>query len=624
MKKRSIFTVVFAALMVLAILAGCEQASINFPKKVVSAEIVQVGDLLEGQNFDPSKFEVKVYYDDDSEDTLKGNVVTGTSPVSDATTVSANAGIGVDGDPYQITGAPVLVTSIKSIGIKVPETAVGTDKSAAGEAVDLTNAGVVVTATYTSRFDSKEYTVDLPYAGLSATSVEAKLDAALSESTPEGTATVAAEFGSLKAEEKLNVVYTTKTDYSSFEWDGTISYAIVEPSVDNDVRHFKNGDFDGKAMIQLYKTLTDGTSYAFELIENDSNVKFWLDGNATKFGTDATQTVNMEYKYLADAAYQRYEYIKAPTRVLSGLVATDTEGIFIATKAENASAITITLVDDYAVDLEASLITSKKYFVPGESFAEAYVVLKATYASGNVVTYTVADSDTFEVVDPKTFTKDDIGTQTFTVKLNGLTEVNYPETAKTETTIDVQVVENYPTAVTLAPKGYKAYGSNYSIDDFVVTTIAWADTTADYDEENPAPVTLSYTFEPVAPSKENIGITNEVKYTWKCNELDVTGTGTVQIGVQNIPVSVVFNKTTDTLSANQSLTGVNYDVTVKWADGSEGLKDGFTVKLDQEYATSTGKNDVVASAGDTIQLTGTWSYMTFTDKVDNSISVTLK
>ena len=65
MKKKSILLTCIVAIMALAMFVGCDNAPVfpDMPTSVKSGYILQTGDFLTGQAFDPSKFDVYVTYD---------------------------------------------------------------------------------------------------------------------------------------------------------------------------------------------------------------------------------------------------------------------------------------------------------------------------------------------------------------------------------------------------------------------------------------------------------------------------------------------------------------------------------------------------------------------------------
>ena len=98
MKKKSIFVVALAALMLIAFTACEQQPNVWNPngKTPTMATITQTGSFVYGQLFDASKFSVEVTYEDGSVSTISGSgIVTldsETSWVKDGDTVSVALG----------------------------------------------------------------------------------------------------------------------------------------------------------------------------------------------------------------------------------------------------------------------------------------------------------------------------------------------------------------------------------------------------------------------------------------------------------------------------------------------------------------------------------------------------
>ena len=126
MKKKSILLTCICALMALAMFVGCEQASV-FPHFPATATIRQVGDFVEGQIFDASKFVVDVTYLDGSRSTITDAALTYTDDddipgVSSADTVSVNVGNDYYGDPVDYTANISRIYQISYVTLSTAET----------------------------------------------------------------------------------------------------------------------------------------------------------------------------------------------------------------------------------------------------------------------------------------------------------------------------------------------------------------------------------------------------------------------------------------------------------------------------------------------------------------------
>ena len=147
MKKTSIFLT--AALIVVAILAGCSDsvAITGLPQSVKSGKIIQTGDFLDGQAFDPQKFSVEITYDNGTiapaDSAVSVRLVDQGGKAEAGARLEALIGYDVYGDPVYAEGS-LSAYMIKSVSVTGPSSYVNT---AVPKASDLT-----VTATY---LDSK-------------------------------------------------------------------------------------------------------------------------------------------------------------------------------------------------------------------------------------------------------------------------------------------------------------------------------------------------------------------------------------------------------------------------------------------------------------------------------------
>lgn len=635
MNRKPIFTIVLSALLVLALFAGCEQAQLNLPKKVVSAEIIQTGDFLAGQDFDPTKFEVRVIYDDSSETRLNGgNVVTldsGTEVVL-TSTVSATAGIGVDEKPFTIVSAPVRITPVDSITVTAAAESVKTDATAKDANVELDKDDVKVSATYTSLFGGQSVTVDLPYKGVEA-AVEAKLDADLEAKTgATGTATVTATLDGKEVTATINVVYSTATvtDYSKYTYslggdsNRQIAYRLVPATTSNSVRYINSGAFDADSMIELYYVLTDGAdtpSYAYELIDS-SEVEYTLDNpldadHKTTFPSTGNAVVSFELRYQteADAPYNKDTIVTKAAYILSDVVATEEDGIYEGTRTDNNHKgdgstldykIEIPLTMDYITKLSA---TANHPFIIGDTPYPVDFTVTATYKSGVTKTLTGGQSADYDV-DRSAIEKGDTAVK---ITLNAATVAGYEaySDAVTEVNASIRIVDNYIKSISATQKsGTKhAIGKAYSASEFDFT-IDWADNDA---EEKPA---VTYTFGTV-PSKmtdDEVTVTYTVSAAGQTGKFDVTG-----IQLVDIPLSISFKDTvTETFTAEEVLEKTDFSYNVVWASDSS-----KTVTTTNPGINIIFTPDKAGAAGSTTTVRATWECYGWTGSVNGSASVTV-
>ena len=108
MKKRSILLTCVAALMALAMFVGCDNAPVfpDMPTSVKSGYILQTGDFLTGQAFDPSKFDVYVTYDNSDTPVLVETTAVRMEAENDTTANSGDKVVALAG--YNNEGAEVL------------------------------------------------------------------------------------------------------------------------------------------------------------------------------------------------------------------------------------------------------------------------------------------------------------------------------------------------------------------------------------------------------------------------------------------------------------------------------------------------------------------------------------
>ena len=612
MKKKSILLTCICALMALAMFVGCDQ---SVPFKYVTQYSVEAEDFLIGQTFEPSKVKVNITYSDGSHETKNAVINEVSAGVTDSTitgpiTVSVLAGQNLYGEDL-VTTAQLDVYSATGLTVTAPAETIEVEEASDSIALDPALFSVIATYVYG----------EMPIA---ATDYSVSVDASGIAAGETGTAIATVTFDNIEKEVEVTVTNTdtppSPEDYAGYEWDGTsLAYSVVPMTSDGDFSYFMGSEFDGKAMLQLYKVRTQASNSAtvYELIDSDA-VEYTLvdyldEDHKNNFANVEVVRVSAEYTYVKaeDEATGRKTILNNVGTVLTNLKETEVDGLYTATAANNDTYpgyLSINLMKDYIVGLVAERSVDTP-FVVGNGASPADFVVTATYKSGNTA---VLETSAYTVESKALALTDNVLTITL---VNGTEEELYPD-GVTETTAPILVVENYPTSIQLTANGYKKYGEAYSINDFT-PSITWFKSVT-YDEDNPAPVTISYTFDPVTAPEEGIGITNTVKFTWQCDQIPaVKGTGEVEIGVMDIPTSVTFTQTTDSLSANQPINDSKYSCNVTWASGKTGSDiNGFTFDITQEYATG--------NVGEVIQLTGTWSCNGgFSGDVENSISVTL-
>ena len=154
MKKKSIFVVALAALMLIAFTA-CEQQMPTY-KNVSFITVSQLNDVIIGQPFDASNYEVTVHYTDNSTEVFPGNgrVTTESTDFTKAYDVTAAIGSGTSAVSDTIEVTPVAPTAVA-----VTATAKDYSRVDATIAVDLMETeGAVTVTSYTYSVGSVSYT----------------------------------------------------------------------------------------------------------------------------------------------------------------------------------------------------------------------------------------------------------------------------------------------------------------------------------------------------------------------------------------------------------------------------------------------------------------------------------
>ena len=283
MKKKSIFVVALAALMLIAFTA-CEQPVPGLSKSIIDATIVQNGTFLVGQPYDASKFSVNVTYSDKSTGTLEGvNVVyvggeKGSTAASVANGDKVQVSLPVSAPNYSgtsnvqkdvtFTGSIVAYT-IDSITVSGPATVNSTDGSAkAPKASDLS-----AVASYRDSSGAVK-TVNLIAADLSLVTTGDGAPAFVDKDTTEVTKDEPTALASVKvyvkwqsaaaANFQYTVQYVESTEPAptyTYVWADTaetdgfrqIAYEILPETAAN--RYIQRGEFNADDFVAVYKVM---------------------------------------------------------------------------------------------------------------------------------------------------------------------------------------------------------------------------------------------------------------------------------------------------------------------------------------------------------------------------------
>lgn len=539
MRKNSIVKTALIALVAIVMFVGCEPSVVGPTKFVSSADIVQNGVFLEGQDYDASKFSVVVKYTDNTSETLNGvNVYRNSSPavtggVQNGEKIAAVAGVNLQGETVIAEGA-LVAYSVDSLTVTAPESVTSTNRS---QVVADTSAFTAVAnyrdsqgaaqtlalvngADFTVSFGSPSYEDNEATTGTATYTVTLKFGSYTN--LPGSTGTVAVTRPATAAE-----------DYSTYEWTGKVVYAQVPAS--SSVKYFNNGVFDGEKMVEVYKVYTpaaETTSYAKYYLEKvEDGLKYALtsplagEGNENRFAATGTEAAfTMTYTYVADedAAYG-LKTTKDNAEIVIGsidgveenadgkLVSTNEGTTWYDTAASGAMKIT-GIKADYITALKAERKVDMPFIVGADPQPGDFVVT-ATYASG----YVNEDKNVLETTAYTVETKD-VTTATTSVDIKLATVDPYSDAA-TETTAAIRVVVDYPSSVSVktVPTDVKT-NTAYSAAKWEYTVV-WTsgktyntETAGNTEDDMPL---IEYTYNPGAAGEA--GKAEDVEITWTCN-----------------------------------------------------------------------------------------------------------
>lgn len=283
MKKKSIFVVALAALMLIAFTA-CEQpANIWNPngKVPTNAVITQTGDwFVSGQTFDPSRFSVAITYADGSSETVSG---------TNLVQLDAKAGDGTGVRNYVLPGdgvkATVGTTTVTSGSATAAVNAAGTLNVASIDSVTITGPAekTLEAADKPVAVSASEFTVSVGYttpAGKQTMTLEpSDYDLAVKRDDDvvkfgnwwagsyEITADVSFSSG-ISIKESDAFTLTVKAYEAPTEWTGEYIYAELVDETESSSFSYIKGAKVSTAMVKVYQTNNsseDGTTVLDEI-----------------------------------------------------------------------------------------------------------------------------------------------------------------------------------------------------------------------------------------------------------------------------------------------------------------------------------------------------------------------
>ena len=312
MKKKSIFVVALAALMLIAFTA-CEQpANIWNPngKVPTNAVITQTGDwFVSGQTFDPSRFSVAITYADGSSETVSGTNLVQLDAKATPNDKARNYVLPGDG-----VKATVGTTTASGSSVTAPVNAVGTLNVAAIDSVTITGPAekTIENGKANVAVAASEYTVAIGYttpAGKQTMTLEPS-DYTLTVKSgndkvkfgnfAKGTYTLTAEvtFASGTAIKTSDAFSLEVKEYSApTTWDGTKLIVEVQDETPNGSFHYVQRAEVSAAMVRVWQS-NDGKTKLDE-ITSGFTVKptTALKDNPTRFNETASQTITVSYDY---------------------------------------------------------------------------------------------------------------------------------------------------------------------------------------------------------------------------------------------------------------------------------------------------------------------------------------
>ena len=284
------------ALIVVAILAGCSNQSM-YPKFPVAALIRQTGDIVKGQAFDASKFEVVVNYLDNTTQTISGAGIQYTDTNSNGMTADDTLKVNVGNDYY---GKPVENTISPTV-LDV----VSIEAQAKNESYPMTytkTEGFAVKAYYSETgfitlTPSDGYTVSISYAD----SVDQDSDEFKTATLVDGVATITfdnlSDTVAVKVSKPAGVIGTGEIkSINQLSDNQTFAFAALEYdeiSADEIAESIKmvvtldNGTTEG--LVGQYATVASlGDAVTYKLVDSKTGSDFSTDWNSIDFVDYAT------------------------------------------------------------------------------------------------------------------------------------------------------------------------------------------------------------------------------------------------------------------------------------------------------------------------------------------------
>ena len=612
MKKKSIF--ITGIVLALLVFAGCSEPSLNLPKYVVSADVKQTQDFIVGQAFDPSKFEVTVHYSDGSSDVLSGqNITEGANVCTEKMTVTVNAGLNKDSQPYM---KEVAVNAYEATGVTV---------TAAPESATVANDTVTA-------LDANLFTVEASYVNGTITLLP-NVDYTVSFTNGIG----AGETKTVTATVNVSGIFATKptvqvavtnaaegtpvTPLDDYVWTGELAYSITDSYAFNREAF----DADNFQLYRLYRSAAgEQLSKGYYLMPVDAT--FSLTANAEAYAaTGTTETVSVSYKYVPEGVSTgaQTELTTVAFSVDPSKYTTDAEGRLVPNKGatgaySNSSAITMNLSPDYVTGLDIALAEGNALYV-GETATGADFAVTATYASGYVdaASKNVLDpEDEYSVNAPDPLALDSVIKITYT---GTLADNSATYGVSNEYVADVDILDyivSFKATLKSSVKTPVYSGQVLGPESFDFSEFVMA---SDPEKKVAAPAGVEYEmYNTLIPATDIVGGFGNFWINAKFNGKTVMSNAVTVAAVADQPASVTFKKIPEKVTVKTAYTdSLGFEYTVTWKSGNTYSSTWPTAPtVNYTYAPTTS-----ASEAKTEEVTVTWSCNGAEGEIKTNINV---
>ena len=415
MKKKSIFVVALAALMLIAFTA-CEQpANIWNPNgKIPTAlNITQNEPFVEGQLFDASKFSVEVVYQDGSKETTTSANVTlhgGTDSVlapgavvsASLTTVGANAG------SFQVSSTRAIdVRTIDSVTVVAPATL---DLNSSVDSIAVKSLFTV-----TANYEGGSVVVkpaEFAISGLNTTTKGEDKTGAIDVKFASDTVVATSDAFT------IDIVDPEEEPVPPAEWDGKTLIVEVQDEVANGSFIYVQRAEVSTDMVRVWQSVDNEKGEEITDFTVAPKTPLTGEGNENRFAAATTGVLVVTYEY-ADEVTGEIKEAKAETSPIN-------------LRADYATSISAEW--KHADDPEANAVTS------GGAISKADITVTPVWKSGYVPTTNNVVATGDFTVDPAKAADDytSAAWQTVTIKYTPASLPTYTDSAA-DTTVDIWV-----------------------------------------------------------------------------------------------------------------------------------------------------------------------------------------